>query len=154
MCALPDLTPGASTVVRVVLKPDQALRTTITGTLTTTGTDADTGDNVARKPLRILQPRIIAVPAVGKPGFVTSVRGKDFPPGAPVKLTWKPGITATAPPAFPRRDGTFIAQLLILAKDQTGPRTITASGPGFGPVTTPFLVVAGTIVPPDEVGRR
>ncbi|MFG2215965.1 hypothetical protein ACGFN1_13950 [Streptomyces sp. NPDC048685] len=154
VCALPDLTPGASTVVRVVLKPDQALRTTITGTLTTTGTDADTGDNVARKPLRILQPRIIAVPAVGKPGFVTSVRGKDFPPGAPVKLTWKPGITATAPPAFPRRDGTFIAQLLILAKDQTGPRTITASGPGFGPVTTPFLVVAGTIVPPDEVGRR
>ncbi|WP_405718483.1 hypothetical protein [Streptomyces sp. NBC_00046] len=154
VCTLPDLAPRASTVVRVVLKPDRALRATITGTLTTTGTDADTRDNVSRKPLRILQPRIIAVPAVGKPGFVTSVRGKDFPPGAPVKLTWKPGITATAPPAFPRRDGTFIAQLLILAKDQTGPRTITASGPGFGSVTTPFLVVAGTIVPPDEVGRR
>ncbi|MCX5108207.1 hypothetical protein OOK13_06660 [Streptomyces sp. NBC_00378] len=154
VCTLPDLTPGASTVVRVVLKPDRALRTTITGTLTTTGTDADTRDNVSRKPLRILQPRIVSVPAVGKPGFVTSVRGKDFPPGAPVKLTWKPGITAAAPPAFPRRDGTFIAQLLILAKDQTGPRKITASGPGFGPVTTRFLVVAGTIVPPDEVGRR
>ncbi|MFJ1697268.1 hypothetical protein ACIOHC_19375 [Streptomyces sp. NPDC088252] len=154
VCTLPDLAPGASTVVRVVLSPDRALRTTITGTLTTTGTDADTGDNVSRIQLRILQPRIVAVPAVGKPGFVTSVRGKDFPPGAPVKLTWKPGITATAPPTVPRRDGTFIAQLLILVKDETGPRTITAEGPGFSPVTTPFLVVSGTIVPPDEVGRR
>ncbi|MFJ7201309.1 MULTISPECIES: hypothetical protein [unclassified Streptomyces] len=154
VCTLPDLAPNASTVVRVVLAPDRALSTSITGTLTTTGTDADPRDNVSRKPLRILQPRIIAVPAVGKPGFVTSVRGKDFPPGAPVKLSWKPGITAAAPPAFPRRDRTFIAQLLILAKDQTGPRTITARGPGFSPVTTSFLVVSGTIVPPDEVGRR
>ncbi|MEU3655941.1 hypothetical protein AB0E67_24645 [Streptomyces sp. NPDC032161] len=154
VCTLPDLAPGASTVVRVVLTPDRALRTTITGTLTTTGTDADTRDNVARTPLRILRPHIVAVPAVGKPGFVTSVRGKDFPPGAPVRLTWKPGITATAPPTVPRADGTFIAQLLILVKDRTGPRTITATGPGFSPATTPFLVVVGAIVPPDEVGRR
>ncbi|WP_326671675.1 hypothetical protein [Streptomyces sp. NBC_01257] len=153
-CPLPDLAPGASSVLRVVLAPDRALRTTVTGTLTTSGTDADRGDNVSRIPLRVLQPRIVSVPAVGKPGFVTSVRGKDFPPGAPVKLTWKPGITATAPPTGPGRDGTFISQLLILVKDRTGPRTITASGPGFSPVTTDFLVVYGTIVPPDEVGRR
>ncbi|MFD7072302.1 hypothetical protein ACFV97_34280 [Streptomyces sp. NPDC059913] len=153
-CALPDLAPGASTVVRVVLKPDRALTATITGTLTTTGTDADRSDNVSRQKLRVLQPRIITVPEVGKPGFVTSVRGKDFPPGAPVKLTWKPGITAAAVPTLPRRDGTFIAQLLILAKDETGPRTITATGPGFKAAPVDFLVVAGTIVPPDEVGRR
>ncbi|MEV6162367.1 hypothetical protein AB0L71_10670 [Streptomyces sp. NPDC052052] len=153
-CTLPDLAPRTSAVVRVVLAPNRALRTAITGKLTTTGTDADPGDNVSRVPLRILQPRIVAVPAVGKPGFVTSVRGKDFPPGAPVKLSWKPGITAAAPRTLPRRDGTFIAQLLILVKDQTGPRTITAEGPGFSPVTTPFLVVSGTLVPPDEVGRR
>ncbi|MFE7482716.1 hypothetical protein [Streptomyces sp. NPDC057552] len=153
-CALPDLAPGASTVVRVVLSPDRALRTSITARLTTTGTDADRSDNVSRIPLRILQPRIIAVPAVGKPGFVTSVRGKDFPPGAPVKLRWNPGITASAVPTLPNPDGTFIAQLLILAKDQTGPRTITARGPGFSPVKTDFLVVVGTITPPDEVTRR
>lgn len=80
VCAVPDLAPGASSVLRVVLAPDHALRTTITGTLTTTGTDADKGDNVSRIPLRILQPRIISVPEIGKPGFVTSVRGKDFRP--------------------------------------------------------------------------
>lgn len=154
VCALPDLEPGASSVLRVVLAPDRALRTGITGTLTTSGTDADRSDNVSRVPLRILQPRIVSVPEIGKPGFVTSVRGKDFPPGVPVKLTWKPGITAAAPPARPGGDGTFIAQLLILVKDRTGPRTITASGPGFSPVTTDFLVVSGTLVPPDEMGRR
>ncbi|MFF7014838.1 DUF11 domain-containing protein [Streptomyces sp. CS065A] len=154
LCTLPDLGPGASTVVRVVLSPDRALRTTITATLTTTGTDANRADNRSRIPLRILQPKIVAVPAVGKPGFVTSVRGKDFPPGAPVKLSWDPGITAAAAPTLPNPDGTFIAQLLILAKDRTGPRTITARGPGFSPVTTDFLVVLGTITPPDEVIRR
>ncbi|MEU3154372.1 hypothetical protein [Streptomyces griseus] len=153
-CTLPDLAPGASTVVSVVLSPDKALRTTITASLTTTGTDADLRDNVSRIPLRILQPRIIAVPKVGKPGFVTSVRGKDFPPGAPVTLSWKPGITAAAAPTRPLGDGTFIAQLLILAKDETGPRDITAKGPGFSPVKTDFLVVLGTITPPDEVIRR
>ncbi len=153
-CTLPDLAPGASTVLTVVLSPDKALRTTITAQLTTTGTDASLRDNVSRIPLRILQPRIVAVPAVGKPGFVTSVRGKDFPPGAPVTLSWKPGITAAAAPTRPLGDGSFIAQLLIVAKDRTGPRTITAKGPGFSPVKTDFLVVLGTITPPDEVIRR
>lgn len=126
----------------------------MTGSLTTTGTDADPGDNTAQQQLRILQPRIVAVPPIGKPGFVTSVRGEDFPPGVPVRFTWKPGITAAAAPTFPQRDGTFIGQLLILAKDQTGPRVITASGPGFSPVQTDFLVVNGSVQPPDEVTRR
>ncbi|WP_416968555.1 hypothetical protein [Streptomyces sp. 4F14] len=153
-CALPDLAQGASTVVQVVLSPDKAATAQLTGTLTTTGTDADRGDNTARQRLRILQPKIVAVPEIGKPGFVTSVRGTDFPPGTPVKFTWKPGITAAAAPTIPLADGTFIGQLLILAKDQTGPRIITASGPGFSPVTTDFLVVLGTIQPPDEVTRR
>ncbi|WP_336110468.1 hypothetical protein [Streptomyces sp. PTD9-10] len=154
VCALPDLTPGASTVVRVVLSPDKALTGRVTGVLTTTGTDADKSDNTARQRLRILQPRIIAVPDIGRPGFVTSVRGKDFPPGVPVRFTWKPGITAAAAPTVPKPDGTFIGQLLILAKDQTGPRVITAKGPGFSPVTTDFLVVSGSVQPPDEVTRR
>ncbi|MEU2405901.1 hypothetical protein ABZ609_16510 [Streptomyces rubiginosohelvolus] len=153
-CTLPDLAPRASTVISVVLSPDKALRTTITASLTTTGTDANLRDNVSRIPLRILQPRIIAVPEVGKPGFVTSVRGKDFPPGAPVTLSWKPGITAAAAPTRPLGDGAFIAQLLILAKDETGPRDIIAKGPGFSPVKTDFLVVLGTITPPDTVIRR
>ncbi|GAA3716545.1 hypothetical protein [Streptomyces tremellae] len=153
-CALPDLAPGARTVLTVVLSPTRAVSTRVTGLLTTTGTDADPGDNSASRPLRILQPKIVAVPPIGKPGFVTSVRGKDFPPGVPVRFRWKPGITAAAAPTVPVPDGTFIGQLLILTKDQTGPRTITASGPGFSPVTTDFLVVSGTVQPPDEVTRR
>lgn len=55
---------------------------------------------------------------------------------------------------MPGRDGRFIGQLLILAKDQTGPRIIIASGPGFSPVQTDFLVVNGTVQPPGEVTRR
>jgi hypothetical protein len=138
----------------VVLAPNAAVRTTVSGTLRTTGTDADPADNAATAPLRVLQPRIVAVPPIGKPGFVTLVRGVDFPPGAPVRLTWSPGITVPAAPTRPRPDGTFTAQLLILFKDQTGPRVITATGSGFRPVTTPFLVVVGTIGPPTMADRR
>ncbi|CCH32471.1 DUF11 domain-containing protein [Actinosynnema sp. NPDC047251] len=153
-CALPDLAPGGSLVVQVVFAPDAPLVTSVGGVLRTSGTDADPGDNSATAPMRVLLPRIVAVPPIGEPGFVTSVRGLDFPPGVPVRLTWSPGITAAAAPTFPRPDGGFAAQLLILPKDATGPRTITATGPGFRPATTPFLVVAGTIGPPDMVGRR
>ena len=31
------------------------------------------------------QPRIVAVPPIGPPGFVTLIRGTDFPPGVPVR---------------------------------------------------------------------
>jgi len=153
-CALPDLPPGATTAVRVVLAPTAAVRTTAAGTLTTTGTDANPADDTATAPLVVLQPKIVAVPPIGKPGFVTSVRGTDFPPGVPVTFTWTPGITAAAAPTVPLANGTFIGQLLILPKDETGPRVITASGTGFSPVSTPFLVVLGTLGPPGLVVRR
>ncbi|WP_020673176.1 DUF11 domain-containing protein [Amycolatopsis nigrescens] len=153
-CPLADLPPGGTAVLQVVLAPNAPLDATVVTTLRTTGTDANAADNVAATPLRVLQPRIVAVPPIGKPGFVTSVRGTDFPPGTPVRLSWSPGITAAAAPTVPAADGRFIAQLLILAKDQTGPRTITAAGLGFGPVTTDFLVVTGTYGPPDLVTRR
>ncbi|HEX5495673.1 MAG TPA: hypothetical protein VFX70_13970, partial [Mycobacteriales bacterium] len=153
-CALADMPSGGSRVVRVVLAPTAALRADVRGRLETTGSDTNPADNVATAELRVLQPRIVAVPAVGDPGFVTLVRGVDFPTGVAVRLTWSPGITAAAAPTRPGRDGRFTAQLLILAKDQTGPRTITATGAGFSPVTTPFLVVAGTVGPPDLIRRR
>jgi Tol biopolymer transport system component len=153
-CALADLTPGAVQVVQVVLAPDVPVNTVVTGVLRTTGTDANPADNTASAPLRVLLPRIVAVPSVGKPGFVTSVRGADFPPGGPVVLRWAPGITAAAVPTRPGPDGRFIAQLLILAKDQTGRRVITASGRGFRAARTLFLVVPGVFGPPDLVVRR
>jgi len=149
-CALPDLAPGATVVIQIVLAPTAPGTSTITATLTAANGNPTTGDTT----LRVLQPKIVAVPAIGKPGFVTSVRGTDFPPGVPVVLTWQPGITASAAPTRPGADGTFIAQLLVLAKDQTGPRTITAAGPGFAPAVTPFLVVAGTFGPPSMVTRH
>ncbi|SFS99144.1 hypothetical protein [Saccharopolyspora flava] len=153
-CPLPDLPPGGVVERRVVLAPNAAVTSEIGATVRTSGSDSGPGDNRATRPYRVLQPRIVAVPEVGEPGFVTSVRGVDFPPGTPVRLEWSPGITASAAPTLPGPDGRFAAQLLILPKDETGPRTITASGAGFGPVTARFLVVDPAIAPPGMVGRR
>lgn len=153
-CPVGELAPGASTVLRVVLTPRAAGTLRFSGTLTTTGTDAASANNRTEVSVRVLRPRIVAVPPVGAPGFVTSVRGRDFPPGVPVRLTWKPGVTAAARPVVPAADGTFTAQMLILPNDALGRRTITAAGArrggpaAFSPVTTPFLVVDQTPDPP------
>jgi uncharacterized repeat protein (TIGR01451 family) len=151
--ALPDLVPGAAAAVPVVITPIAALNTTVMGILTTTGQDANRANDRATAPLHVLQPKIVAVPPIGPPGFVTLVRGIDFPAGAPITLTWSPGITAAAAPVRPGANLKFTGELLILAKDQTGPRTIIATGPGFSAVTTPFLVVDNTFTPPDLVTR-
>lgn len=153
-CPLPDLPPGGVVGTRILLAPNAALNAQVSGDLASTGTDANPANNRAQSPYRVLQPRIVAVPDIGEPGFVTSVRGVDFPPGVPVRLAWTPGITAAAAPTLPGPDGRFAAPLLVLPKDQTGPRTITASGPGFSPVTTRFLVVTLSAAPPGMVGRR
>ncbi|MFD9890227.1 hypothetical protein ACFWY9_12865 [Amycolatopsis sp. NPDC059027] len=153
-CFVGDLPPGGSALLQVVFAPGAAVDTRVAGVLTSSGQDADLADNTATARLRVLQPKIVALPPIGPPGFVTSVRGTDFPPGGPVTLNWSPGITAVAAPAVPQGDGSFAAQLLILPKDQLGPRTITARGAGFSPVTTPFMVVAPSVGPPNFVERR
>jgi uncharacterized repeat protein (TIGR01451 family) len=148
-CPVPDLAPGASRRLTFVLAPDAATATTVRGTVV-----GDGGlDDAAQAPFRVLQPRIVAVPEIGPPGFVTSVRGTDFPPGVPVRLAWDVGLTVAANPAVPAGDGTFAAQLLVVPRDQLGPRKILATGPGFGTVRTDFRVILPAQQPPGLLWR-
>jgi hypothetical protein len=85
------------------------------------------------------------------------VSGEQFPPGAVVTVLWEQGINGRPVEVTVAADGTFTASLLVLGKDQLGPRDVVAepqSGPSFGPVRAPFLVVPGSIGPPDFIGRR
>jgi hypothetical protein len=92
-------------------------------------------------------------PPLGPPGFVTIATGEGFPANAPVTLTWSVGITPTPlAPVFTAATGAFTAQVLVLPGDVEGPRklraVVTLSGVPATPATAPFLVVAGTAVPP------
>jgi hypothetical protein len=135
--------------VSIVLAPVAAVATTVAGEVTATGVGADR----ATAPFVVLQPRIVALPPVGPPGFVTSIRGTDFPPGVPVRLSWSVGVTVVADPAVAGPDGTFAAQLLVLPRDQVGSRQVIAAGAGFSPVTTGFWVVVPAQQPPKLVQR-
>ncbi|MDH6577870.1 hypothetical protein [Kitasatospora sp. MAP5-34] len=139
-CPVGDLAPGASAMVQLVIVPGSAGTFDLAATATTTGPDTVPADSRAAQQLTVRQPVIVAAPPIGPPGFVTSVRGRDFPPGLPVTLAWRPGITAVAAPAVPAADGSFTAQLLIMSGDDPGARSITATGTGFATVGTPFLV--------------
>ncbi|WP_203855147.1 DUF11 domain-containing protein [Plantactinospora mayteni] len=152
-CPVPDLAPGAAATVTGTLSPGAALSTTVRGTVTTTGGNTDPDNDTATAPLRVVAPRIVALPSIGPPGFVAAIRGLDFPPGRPVRLTWDVGITAAAAPVRPAADGTFTAQLLVLPKDRLGRRLAVATGTGFSPVSTPFLVVLPAQQPPGLLHR-
>ncbi|WP_434742255.1 hypothetical protein [Micromonospora sp. SH-82] len=148
-CPVADLPPGATRTLTFVLVPRTATSTTVRGSVVGDGGLDDTDTAV----LRVLQPRIVAVPEIGPPGFVTSIRGVDFPPGVRVRLTWDVGITAAADPAVPARNGTFAAQMLVLPRDELGPRVVSATGAGFGTVRTDFRVVLPAQQPPGLVRR-
>jgi Tol biopolymer transport system component len=92
-------------------------------------------------------------PPVGPSGTVTIATGAGFPANAPVVLTWSVGITPTPlAPVFTDANGAFTTQVLILPRDQEGPRTLravaTLSGVPATPATAPFLVVPWTAAPP------
>lgn len=71
-----------------------------------------------------------------------------------MRLRWQPGITATPDTVTVDADGSFRTQVLVLRKDELGPRDLAAArvsgGRAFGPVraTEPFLVVPRGLDPP------
>jgi hypothetical protein len=99
----------------------------------------------------VASPQLRFDPAVGPPGFVTTVTGTDFPPGALVTLRWDRGITQTRSPVVVGADGTFLAGVLVFHNDIVGPRqlivTAAPGGPPFPDQMAPFLVVTATLQP-------
>jgi Tol biopolymer transport system component len=103
-----------------------------------------------------LKPAIVLDPPIGPPGFVTTARGTNFPPGATVVLAWSAGLTATMPAVVADPSGSFTVQMLILPRDRLGQRilsgTFTAAGGGSAQ-SLPFLVVPGSGQPPFDAPR-
>lgn len=149
-CALGDLAPGAVRTLVFVLVPDERITATVRGRMTADGLPARS----VTAALRVLQPRIEAVPAMGPPGFVTIIRGTDFPPGVRVRLSWDVGFTVAANPAVPGRDGRFDAQLQVLPEDALGPRQVLGTGTGIARVSTGFRVILPAQQPPGLVLRK
>ncbi|MFF3852940.1 VWA domain-containing protein [Micromonospora sp. NPDC002575] len=152
LCVLGDLGPGGQQVVTVVLPARAALTATVTGRLTATVREVS-ATRTAQASVQVIAPRLRVDPAIGPPGFVTAAVGTGFPPGATVRLRWQPGITTTPDTVDVDADGSFRTQVLVLRKDELGPRDLTAgraSGRAFGPVraTESFLVVPRGLDPP------
>ena len=149
-CGLGDLTPGAVQTLVFVLVPDERVTATVRGRMTADDTPA----RIVTAALRVLQPRIEAIPAMGPPGFVTIIRGTDFPPGVRVRLSWDVGVTVAANPAVPNRAGRFDAQLQVLPEDALGPRKVLGTGTGIARVSTDFRVILPAQQPPGLVLRK
>ncbi len=109
------------------------------------------------------QPSLALDPPIGPPGFVPTAVGTGFPAGAPVTLTWDPGITARLDkPVTTDTDGSFRVSVIVLYHDLLGPRQLRAvvanpNGPNAGSsieADAPYLVTPGRPQPPDFLLRR
>ncbi|MFE6775590.1 HYR domain-containing protein [Streptomyces sp. NPDC057702] len=148
-----SLAPGGRLVVAQTATYRTAINGDVQASVRGSLADSDPRDNRATARVRVLQPKLAITPGVGRPGQVAIVRGTDFPPGAVVSLSWKPGITAARSSVRVGGDGMFTAQMLVLRKDQLGPRELRAHVRGLDRLTKPFLVVQRNLRPPDFAGR-
>ncbi len=148
-----SIKPGARLVVAQAAVYREAESGDLKATVSGAPSDPDRKDNKDSAHLRILQPKLTVTPKAGPPGQAVLARGKDFPPGSTVSLTWKPGITAARSPVRVGRDGEFEAPVLVLRKDQIGPRKLRADVRALDRLQKPFLVVQRHLEPPDFAGR-
>lgn len=125
------------------------VRATVRGTLP----DRRTANNRDTDRLRVLKPSLEVTPLVAKPGQPVLARGKDYPPGETVRLTWSLGITADRAGVRVSRDGTFEVQMLVLRKDTLGPRRLRVNADDLPRLQKPVLVVQRNLQPPDFKGR-
>jgi len=103
---------------------------------------------------RVIEPRLDAVPDIGPPGSVTFATGTDFPPNAPVELTWDRGLGKKTVVAD--ANGQFRVPMLLFPHDVQGSRDLLATSlqpelpaTAFIQTATPnhVLVVASTAQP-------
>lgn len=142
---------------RIEVTQTATYRTAITGDVRATvrGTvpDRSTANNRDTDRLRVLKPSLAVTPQVARPGQPVLARGKDYPPGERVNLTWNLGITADRSGVRVGRDGTFEVQMLVLRKDTLGPRVLRAGIRNLPRLQKPVLVVQRNLQPPDFKGR-
>jgi hypothetical protein len=136
-CTIPA---GTRRTVTIRVSYPSATAGTIRAAASGLPADLFPANNSATARLSVIAPQLTITPTVGRPGLVVQARGVGFPPRSTVQLTWQPGITAAHVPVVVGADGTFASQVLILRKDQRGPRVLRATGPGYAPVEMPFLV--------------
>jgi Tol biopolymer transport system component len=157
VCTVGELAPGGTATITVTLKPTAGIDAAVTGEVSENVADATPADNKASQALKVVLPTIAFDPPLGPPGFVTTVRGTNFPKGAHVRLSWDFGIMSVTQDVVVGDDGTFVVPLLVFPRETPGARVLTATGvrgPRFRPATAPFTVVPGTEQPRDFVNRR
>jgi von Willebrand factor type A domain-containing protein/uncharacterized protein DUF11 len=168
----PTLPPGASTVGAIVggctaaapcrlavgerrtltfaVTYPGAVSGTVRGTATVASPqDSNPANNTRTAALTVVVPTIVVTPTVARPGQVVLVRGTHFPPGTVVDLSWlQPAITAGHNPVVVAANGSFTAQVLVLRKDQLGPRTLQVTTAGVvQALSTAVLVTRSTPLP-------
>ncbi len=103
-----------------------------------------------------IQPAIVANPPLAPPGAVSQITGTGFPANKPIQL-----VLDLMPPqnSQPVADanGNFTFPLVIFPHTSPGLRVLHATisaAPQVLPVNIPFLVVPGSLQPPDFAERR
>jgi hypothetical protein len=151
-CLAGAVAPGATCLVTVVFAPHAIGNRP--GLLQFTD-DAVPGPQLVALTGAGAAPTLTALPPLAPPGAVSQVSGAGFPPGKPVVVTldgMPVQLTVTA-----SGTGTFTVPLVIFPHTLPGKRQLHATVQGVpGPiaVSIDYLVVPGSLQPPDFAERR
>jgi hypothetical protein len=149
-CTGVDVPPGGQCQVTVVFSPTQpGDRSAV---LQFDGNAAG-GPHLVGLRGQASQPSIQVNPGITPPSRVTTVFGKDFPPGKTVTVTFRTAVGSSTATVGP--DGTFRAPLLVFPKATPGNRRVVATVNGFPALFAEgdLLVVFPTVSPADFVVR-
>ena len=100
------------------------------------------------------KPTIEVDPPLGRPGFLTTVKGRKFPPNARIRLAWSTGALGSTR-VRTDANGRFQARMLVFMHDLLGPRLLTArTETGYSKASADYLVVPGSQQPSGFLVRR
>jgi hypothetical protein len=98
----------------------------ITNTATVSSAfDLNSANNSASITTRVIEPRLVATPAIGPTGSVPFAVGTDFPANAPIQLSWRPGLGRKT--VVSDATGSFRIPMLVFPHDVQGPRELVAT---------------------------
>ena len=155
VCDLGSMASGEEQVLEIDLELLKEGVHRVRASVTTTTSDPDESNNTDRARLKVDQPVIRILPAVGRSGKVLLAYGEDFPPRTGVMLRWKKGLIVDRGPFRVARDGTLRVPLLLVRHDRLGDRKLIARSvpKEFSSVDTKVLVVARLMAAPTFLTR-
>ena len=144
-CGTPPFTivTGTSCTIEVAAK---TTKDGVRNAILRISSDATGGPHLVRLQANSPSPKLLVNPGVARRGTTAQIIGTDWPVNAPLTIEFEGGgIRLITDPVTTNGEGAFVADILLLPKQQAVPREITVTAPNDITARTNLLIVQGSV---------